>query len=154
MSAAQITALGTYGTSPAPGPGVAPVAGPVVTLSFTLPLAGPAPGDLPLDPPQTCQAETPNVALQATVVDQSGAAVDLSAADALLLWLWAPDGTLRPVPAAFVSNGRDGLIEYITAPTDLNEAGQWEIQAQVTFGTQTLRTRLASFQVESNAGGL
>ena len=148
---APTTGLCTYGTGPAAfSPGPTPAVGPVVELSFTLALAGPVLSALPLTPPQQCQNSTPNVALQVAVVDQNGDAVDLSAATALQFWLLAPDGTPRPVPASFVSNGLDGLIEYVTTAQDLNEAGLWSIQAQVTFGTSVLLTGWGSFVAAGN----
>lgn len=146
-----ITALGTYGSCPANlAPGPSPVSGPVVTIAFDLAFAGLVPHDLVTTPPQQCQAETPNVALQVTVVDQNGNAVDVSAANVLQFWLLAPDGTPRAVGASFVSNGRDGLTQYVTTAQDLNEAGLWQIQGQLTFGAQVLLTSWGSFVAGPN----
>lgn len=133
-----------------PGPGVPSVAGPIVVLSFALPLAGQVPHVLQITPPQQCQNSVPNVALQVAVLDQNGNAVDISAANALQFWFLAPDNTARPVPAAFVSNGLDGLLQHITSAQDLNEAGLWRIQAQITFGTQTLLTSWGCFWAGNN----
>lgn len=130
--------------------GLVPVVGPLVTLAFVLPMAGPVPSDLELDPPQSCQPSTPNVAIQVAVVDQDGAAVDLSEATALQFWLLAPDGTPRPVPAAFASNGLDGLLEYVTTAEDLPQTGLWNLQAQMTFRTQILLTRIGKFSTTEN----
>lgn len=146
-----ITTRGRFGyRTRFPGPGVPSVAGPVVTLAFTLELAGPVPHELPILPPQQTQNSMPNVALQVAMVDQAGNAVDLSAATALQFWLLAPDGTVRPMPAALVTNGLDGLIQHVTTAQDLNEAGLWRIQAQVTFGTQVLLTSWGYFRAGLN----
>jgi hypothetical protein len=148
---APITALTTYGTGPASfAPGPSPVVGPVVSLSFTLQLAGPVPSALQLTPLQACQNSCPNVALGVAVVDQRGNAVDLSTATGLLFWLLAPDGTVRAVPAVLTDNGLDGLLQHVTTAQDLNEAGQWSIQAQVTFGTQILLTTWGQFTAGTN----
>lgn len=148
---ATITTRGRYGVrTHFPGPGVPSVAGPIVTLGFTLPLAGPVPHRLPITPPQQCQNSTPNVALQVAVVDQLGNTIDLSAATALQFWLLAPDNTFRAVTPSFVSNGLDGLIQYVTTAQDLNEAGLWRLQAQVTFGTQILLTSWGCFRAGLN----
>lgn len=136
--------LGNY-----PPPGVVPVVGPVVTMAFTLPLAGPAPNVIQ-GPPQACQDSSDNVELEVQVVDQDGNPVDLSAATGLQFWLLAPDGTPRPLPAAFVSNGMDGLISYTTDAQDLPEAGLWSIQAMLTFGERTFTTRWGSFWAGAN----
>ncbi len=148
---APITSLSSFGAPcGAPALGITPVVGPVVTLAFTLPIAGPVPNVIQAPVPQSCQNSMPNVQLEVEVVDQDGNAVDISSAIGLQLWLLAPDGSPRPVPAAFVSNGMDGLLEYTTSAEDLTEAGLWGLQAQLTFGAQILTTRWAYFAVEPN----
>lgn len=150
---AGITTRGRFGAPTRyPGPGKPAVAGPVVTLSFTLALAGPVPNALP-DAPQQCQAETPNVALQVAVVDQNGDAVDISSVTAMVLWMRAPDGSARPVVPSLVTNGLDGLLQYVTSAVDLSEAGLWQLQAQLTFETQVLLTAWGEFQAAENIPG-
>lgn len=148
---APISSPGPHGLSFAgEAEGVVLPVGPVVALLFTLPIAGPVPADFEEDPPQSCQNSSANVALQAQLVDQSGDAIDLSAATALQFWLKAPDGSVRPVPAEWVSNGQDGRIQYVTTGEDLPQAGLWQLQAQATFNAQQLLTRWASFRADSN----
>lgn len=152
---APITTLATHGgPTAAPPIGLPAVAGPVVTLAFTLPLAGPVPSVIQPPVPQSCQNSSPNVALQVLVVDQAGAAVDVSEATGLQLWLLAPDGTPQPVQAAFVSNGLDGLIQHVVSAGELVEAGLWSVQAQLTFDTQVLLTRWGVFGVDANVADL
>lgn len=149
----QVTALSLNDT---PGPaqvgGSLPFTGPLVTLDFILPLGGPVPNIILPPVPQSCQNSCPNVVLQATIVDQDGNAVDLSGASAVDFFLLAPDGVPQPVAASFVSNGMDGLIQYVTTEDDLTERGLWQIQAQITFGTQVIRSRWAAFNVDANIG--
>lgn len=152
---APITTLGLYGGPvPAPNEGLVPVVGPVVILAFILPLGGPVPNVILPPVPQSCQNSVPNIVLQALVVDQDGDPVDLSAAALLEFLLLAPDGVTQPVVASFVSNGYDGLIQYITDADDLTEVGLWQLQARLTFGTQVLLTRLGTFGVDSNVEDL
>lgn len=133
-----------------PPEGLTPVIGPVVTLAFILPIAGPPANIIQPPQPQTCQNSTPNVALQVQVVDQDGNSIDLSAATGLQLWLLAPDGTKIPVAAEFVSNGMDGLIEAVTDAATLPQVGTWGIQAQLQFGTTILETRWGYFKALPN----
>ncbi len=148
---ATITTRGRYGCPVhSPGPGVLPVVGPVVTLAFILPLAGPVPNVIQPPVPQSCQNAAPNVALQVQVVDQDGNPVDLSSALLLTLWLLAPGGAAVPVTAALVSNGRDGKLQYITNSGDLPQAGLWGVQAALNYGGNLLTTRWAYFAVEPN----
>jgi hypothetical protein len=147
---APITTLAPFGLPfPAPGPGVIPVGGPISTLAFTLPLAGPVPSLLQ-GAPQACQDSTPNVQLAVTVVDQDGNPVDLSAATSLQLWVQAPDGTPVPLPAAFGSNGLDGVLVYTTSAEDLTQDGLWRVQAAVGFGATTVTTFWGEFYVGPN----
>lgn len=145
-----ITVLGTYGTSPAPGPGPTLPAGPVFTLTFVLPIAGPVPNIILPPVPQSCQKYCPNISLQAEIVDQEGNVVDLSTASSLVILLSPPDGFAQEFPATLVSNGLDGLLQYLTVASDLNEVGSWGIQSQITYGATVLRTRWAYFSVEKN----
>lgn len=147
----QVTTLGTYGGPTSwPPIGVSPVVGPVVTLDFVLALAGPPPNVIQPPVPQTCQNSVPNVALQAQIVDQDGDPIDLSSASLVQLWLLAPDQTKKPITAAFVSNGMDGLIEAITDAGTLPQAGTWGLQAQLQFGVTILESRWAYFAVLPN----
>jgi hypothetical protein len=119
-------------------------------LSFVLPIAGPVPNVIEPPVPQSCQNACPNVSLEVELVDQDGEPIDLSEASELQFWLRAPDGSFRPVPAAFSSNGIDGLISYLTTSADLTEAGLWSIQAQATFDTNVIVSRWGYFAVEPN----
>lgn len=148
----------TVWTSPGPhglplageAEGFVPPAGPVTILAFTLPLAGPPPNTILPEAAQSCQRATPNVGLQVELLDQDGAPVPLGAASSLQFWLRAPDGVFFPVPAALVSNGLDGLMQYVTKAGDLAQVGLWALQAQAVFGPNVLLSRWAYFAVEPN----
>lgn len=148
---APITTLLPHGTPGSwPPAGVVPVVGPVVEFAFVLALAGPPPNVIQPPVPQTCQAACPNVALRALLVDQAGAPLDLSAATGLQYWLLTPSQAMFPIPAAFVSNGLDGLIEALTGPDTLLQTGTWGIQAQLQFGATTMVSRWGYFAVAPN----
>lgn len=148
---APLTSLSPHGLPFGSGEeGLVPPIGPVVTLAFVLPLAGPAPNVIEPPVPQSCQNSSANVALQVLVVDQAGAPVDLSAATGLQFWLLAPDSAPRAVVAEFVSNGMDGMIFFVASAADLPETGLWEVQAQLTFETTVMTTRWGKFWVGPN----
>ena len=55
---------------------------------------------------------------------------DLSGLDVMNIEVRSPSGTIKTFAASFVTDGTDGLIEYVTvADTDLDEVGTWKIQA-------------------------
>lgn len=151
----SITTLAPHGLPMAgPSEGVAPVSGPLVVLAFTLQLGGPVANEIQPPAPQSCQNSCPNVALQVQVVDQNGNPVDVSTANALEFFLLAPDGVPQQVAASLLSNGLDGMLQYVTTDEDLEVVGVWQIQAQLTFGSEVLRTRWAPFGVDANIGDL
>lgn len=148
MPVTTLTANGLPGSYPPAGP--AAVVGPVTTLAFVLPLAGPPANIIQPPAPQSCQNSVPNVALQVLVVDQDGQPVDLSTASALQLWLLAPNQVKVPIPAALVSNGLDGLLAAVTDADTLPQAGTWGLQAQLQFSIAFLETRWGYFAVLPN----
>ena len=65
-----------------------------------------------------------------------------------------PSGTVMTTTAAYLTNGADGIIRFVTtASTDLNEAGQYQAQGLVVFGTTgSWHTKPVTFEVYSNLG--
>ena len=88
---------------------------------------------------------------QATVKDQDGAIVNLASSTARQLTFKKPDGVNMVKNAVFVTDGTDGKIKYVTAAsTDLDQAGEWQLQGTVTFGTSVWHTDVEKFRVYAN----
>lgn len=89
-----------------------------------------------------------NVGIRLEVKDD-GVATDLSGATLKKILLQAPDGTVTEHDADFVTDGADGLIQYVTASADdLSVAGEWLVQGRLTMPTfigHTSRHRLRVF---------
>jgi hypothetical protein len=61
-----------------------------------------------------------------------------------------PDGsTISPNPTpVFTTNGTDGVIEYTTVTGDIDQAGVWCLQAEVTLPSGIFRTSIVKFDVD------
>ena len=90
-----------------------------------------------------------------TTVDPRVEAVkDVSGATAMDIVFLKPDGTLTtPVSGSFVTDGTDGLIEYLTLSSTLDQSGPWKGQLDITItGEGKKATSIIEFQVSSKLG--
>lgn len=139
-----VSGLGTWG-----GPGGAwrfPI---VIPLQFALQVAGVFQGTF-VETQNFCQIENAGLQIILTVLDANGQPLDISGATDLVIALQAPDGTQTPFTAQYVTNGIDGQLFYVTTAADLEEAGLWYVQAQVTVGGAMLTTAWGQFQANAN----
>lgn len=80
-------------------------------------------------------------------IQEGGIPVDVSAAVCSVV-LIPPIGAARPKPAAFFTNGTDGVIEYELAAGDINLSGVWFIQAHCIFAALDVRSARVQLNVE------
>ncbi len=59
-----------------------------------------------------------------------------------------PDLTVDVRTADFVTNGEDGQVQYTSLGGDLDVAGRWSLEGEVTLPTGTFRSDRARFDVE------
>ena len=81
-------------------------------------------------------------------------AVDISSATATRSMIFtAPSGasTERTIANVTLPNGgSDGKIQYISQSGDINETGEWRVQASVAITAGTFKSSVARFDVGSN----
>lgn len=89
------------------------------------------------------------VAIDIRVVDRLGA-VDISAADTIEMQFISPSGLLVTKTAAFKTDGKDGVMTYLTIPTDFVELGMWGVQGHVVISGSEYdaHTAIGTFRVE------
>jgi len=58
---------------------------------------------------------------QLRIVDASGVAIDISAADNKKLFFEKPDGSRAEVDAEFKTDGTDGTVNYYTIVEDIDQ---------------------------------
>ena len=86
---------------------------------------------------------------EVTIVD-GGKVVDVSGAAVKEIVFKAPSASSVTKAAAFKSDGSDGVVQYVIAAGDLDEAGFWQIQARVVLATGDWRSAVAGFFVRAN----
>jgi hypothetical protein len=84
-----------------------------------------------------------------TVKDQDKDVVDVSVAITKTIRFTKPSGVSEDQVAAFVTDGSDGKIHYITVSGDLDETGIWYYQGIVELPLGTWATDIHSFEVEA-----
>lgn len=90
------------------------------------------------------------VKIQFLVKDGDGRILnDLSTATTKTITLKSPSGVKVTVDMSLSTDGTDGLIEYITDPTDIVEPGSWKIQGEVTYGTLVYPTSIVYLPVKA-----
>jgi len=90
------------------------------------------------------------ITFKITIKDEDSNVIDVSNATSLFINFKKPDGTILSKPAILFTDGTDGIIYYITNPTDLNLSGLWSLQANVVTSTSNLKTNIYDFRVERN----
>lgn len=74
--------------------------------------------------------------------------LDISDATAMDIKFLKPDGTYTGIlSGSFVTNGADGLVEYVTTTTTLDMEGTWKGQLEVTRPSGKKSTSIISFKV-------
>lgn len=75
--------------------------------------------------------------------------VDVSAQTAMSFIFKKPDATTLTVTPTFTTDGTNGQIEYTTLTGDIDQAGVWCLQAEVTLPGGMYRTSIVKFDVEA-----
>lgn len=74
-------------------------------------------------------------------IEESDAAVDVSAATAVKIFFKKPDGSIIENIAEFNTDGTDGKIKYkTTAAVEIDQRGTWNYYGQVTFSATEIYT--------------
>jgi hypothetical protein len=89
-------------------------------------------------------------AVRLTLLDEKSLPLDVSAAVALDFTFLTASRRKFTVPAALVTDGKDGAVEYVVQDGDLDVAGPWKLQARVTFVNARWSSNIVSFQVSGN----
>ncbi len=94
-----------------------------------------------------CFAGDVGTVFRVILTDHTGAVLDVSGATAKSVVFARADGTRFQVDAAFETDGTDGIITYTTLAGDLDQIGQWRLQAAVTMADWDGRSSIATFVV-------
>jgi len=87
--------------------------------------------------------------LKLTVKDDT-VVVDISTATTKQFVFEKPGGSTLTVTAEFDSDGVDGILVYTTVSGNLDEIGNWKVQARVVLPGSEFRSSIAPFRVFAN----
>lgn len=85
-----------------------------------------------------------------TVRDEDGTAVDLSGATAKSWTVQKPSGAQVTWAPVFTTTGTDGKLSYTSVANDLDQAGTWLVQVNLTFLTTSAKCDVVKFHVKEN----
>lgn len=83
-------------------------------------------------------------------VNEDNVAKDVSGATAKAFKFRKPSGATVNKNASFETDGTDGVLRYVTADGDLDEAGLWRVQVLLEIGTGSWSSDIAEFRVDPN----
>jgi hypothetical protein len=83
-------------------------------------------------------------------ISDGGVPVSLTSATVKQIIFLKPDQTKLSKTAAFVTDGADGQLVYVSENGDLSLEGVWKIQARVVLPSGEWRSDVQTFTVYSN----
>ncbi len=92
-------------------------------------------------------------AFRCPVTGEQEETMDVSAATSLLMWFQRPDGTSFERDAELVTDGTDGVIQYVTEQGDLDQSGRWRVQPVVGLNGGVNHGNVVKFKVNANLRG-
>lgn len=139
-----VSGLGSWG-----GPSAAWRFPLVIPVDFSLQVAGEFHGAFKATG-NFCQIGNAGLQFKVTFLDSEGQPLNISGATAKKINLLKPDGTMVQKTASYLTNGIDGAIYFVTGANDIDAAGLWYVQGEVTVGGSTLTTALGQFEANAN----
>ena len=98
---------------------------------------------------KTIRLEDVGVDIRLQVKNDDGNIVDISTAAIKEYQFIKPDRNTYKVNADFVTDGKDGLLSYITVIDEINQEGLWELQLYIVFNAGSFHSTKIRFRVES-----
>lgn len=89
---------------------------------------------------------------EVTLLDADGNPVDITSALTKELVFMSPLTVRKQKTAAFVTDGSDGKLKYVTQSGDLDAVGPWKLQAVISLVTGTWSSDIHRFTVHENLG--
>ena len=83
-------------------------------------------------------------------IQENEVAVPIDTAETIKIILKKPTGEVLIKDAAFVTDGSDGQIRYVTVAGDLDCSGEWKIQGKVVMPSGTWNSEVDKFEVYDN----
>ena len=78
--------------------------------------------------------------INATIRNPDNTPLDISTATTKDFRVRKPDGTADTWATSFIDTGTDGRITYVTVLNDIDQTGEWLLEAHIVSATQDLTT--------------
>jgi hypothetical protein len=88
--------------------------------------------------------------ITATIVDESGTAVNLAGATSKKIIFQKPDGSRAEKDLAFATDGTDGKVKYTLLAGDVDQSGGWQRQYRVSLAAGTWTSDVVVFDVKES----
>ena len=83
-----------------------------------------------------------------TVKDADGTAIDVSTATVKFIYFQKPDRSRLKKTAAFLTDGSEGIIQYVGVSGDIDQIGDWQVQGYVETSDGKFFTEVEKFIVK------
>lgn len=83
-------------------------------------------------------------------IKETGVVLDISNATTKEFYFFKPSCTVVTQTAGFLTDGTNGIMQYITTTGDLDEVGTWKIQGHIVTASGNWRTDIKKFEVYEN----
>ena len=84
------------------------------------------------------------------IVDKNLNPIDISSATVKKIYFKKGNGSKLAKTGSFLTNGKDGIIEYIAIANDIDIPGRWQMQGRVEMPDGKYYSEIVTFQVNSN----
>lgn len=85
-------------------------------------------------------------------IDNVDVVVDISSQTVMEIHFIKPDGSTETQTAVFTTDGINGQMQYVTILDDLDLAGVWRMQGDVTIDSGKHGTEVVTFRVAERLG--
>jgi len=75
---------------------------------------------------------------------------DLSSATVKRIDFMKGDGTTVSKTASFYTDGKDGILKYVAASSDISVDGKWQMQGYIEIPSGKFHSEIVQFEVQSN----
>jgi hypothetical protein len=90
------------------------------------------------------------VILELGLTQEDGAPYPINNSNVITFLLKKPSGSVVAKQGEYVTNGADGLAQYVTVDGDLDQVGAWKYQLYIERGSAKLHSDIFAFRVLQN----
>jgi hypothetical protein len=90
------------------------------------------------------------IVLTVQLIGADNLPINISLANQVYILFTRPNDTTFQVDGSFATDGKDGIVQYITQTGDLNIVGTWRMQVEVLLPGDVYHSDINMFKVLEN----